>query len=74
MKANTNKGRLITAAAVLLLLAGYVTYKRLHHPHAHTGITVVETDSAIIEVSVTESKDSAGHLRYETTRTVRPKE
>ncbi len=69
----SNNKRWIALIVLLLLLLSYVLYKRYHHPHAHTGTTLIETDSTIIEVTVVESLDSAGNVQYETLRKVTPK-
>ncbi len=74
MSISSDKTKLLAFIAILLILVGYFTYKRFRHPHAPVGTTVMETDSSVIEVTVVESKDSAGLLQYHTTRVVKPKE
>ncbi len=69
----TNK-RWIALLVLFALIFGYVLYKKYYKPHARTGTTIIETDSAIIEVTVVESLDSAGNIQYETTRAVTSKQ
>ncbi len=73
MGERTNKMKVLGMVAILLILVGYVTYKRLYHPHAKVGTTLIETDSSTIELTVTEERDSSGLLQYHTSRVVTPK-
>ncbi len=70
----TLKKVFILLVALLALCAGVAIWWSSRTPHADDlGTTVIETDSTIITTTVTESKDSNGHVQYHTDRKVERK-